>query len=147
MVIHTAANVSHAGHYEDFERTNVTGTEQVIQFCRDAGAVLQHTSTASVSGSGTVEQTCHGAEFDEFCLNIGQKYTQNVYIHSKYEAKKAVLLARSQGLRANIFRIGNLTWRVSDGKFQINPGKNGFVERCKGLFKVKVYGDSLDCDP
>ena len=143
MVIHTAANVSHAGHYEDFERTNVTGTEHVIQFCRDANAVLQHTSTASVSGSGTVEQTCHGAEFDEFCLDIGQKYTQNVYIHSKYEAEKAVLLARSQGLRANIFRIGNLTWRMIDGKFQINPGKNGFVERCKGLFKVRAYGDAL----
>ena len=143
MVIHTAANVSHAGHYEDFERTNVTGTEHVIAFCQDAGAVLQHTSTASVSGSGTVEQTCHGAQFDEFCLDIGQKYTQNVYIHSKYEAEKAVLLARARGLRANIFRIGNLTWRMSDGKFQINPGKNGFVERCRGLFKVRAYGDAL----
>ena len=143
MVIHTAANVSHAGHYEEFARTNVTGTEHVIAFCQDAGAILQHTSTASVSGSGTVEQTCHGAEFDEFCLDIGQKYTQNVYIHSKYEAEKAVLLARTQGLRANIFRIGNLTWRMSDGKFQINPDKNGFVQRCRGLFKVKAYGDRL----
>ena len=143
MVIHTAANVSHAGHYEEFARTNVTGTEHVIAFCQDAGAVLQHTSTASVSGSGTVEQTCHGAEFDEFCLDIGQKYTQNVYIHSKYEAEKAVLLARTQGLRANIFRIGNLTWRMADGKFQINPDKNGFVQRCRGLFKVKAYGDRL----
>ena len=143
MVIHTAANVNHTGHYEDFERTNVTGTEHMIQFCQDANAVLQHTSTASVSGSGTVELTRKGAEFDEFCLDIGQKYTQNVYIHSKYEAEKAVLLARHRGLQANIFRIGNLTWRMSDGKFQINPGKNGFVDRCRGLFKVRAYGDAL----
>ena len=143
MVIHTAANVSHAGHYEDFERTNVIGTQNVIDFCKEAGAVLQHTSTASISGSGTVEQTCSDAKFDEFCLNIGQKYTQNVYIHSKYKAEELVLLARSEGLKANIFRIGNLTWRMSDGKFQKNAKDNGFVQRTRGLLKVGVYGDSL----
>ena len=143
MVIHTAANVSHAGHYEDFERTNVIGTQNVIDFCKEAGAVLQHTSTASISGAGTVEQTCPDAKFDEFCLNIGQKYTQNVYIHSKYKAEELVLLARSEGLKANIFRIGNLTWRMSDGKFQKNAKDNGFVQRTRGLLKVGVYGDSL----
>ena len=143
MVIHTAANVSHAGHYEDFERTNVIGTQNVIDFCKESGAVLQHTSTASISGAGTVEQTCPEARFDEFCLNIGQKYTQNVYIHSKYKAEELVLLARSEGLKANIFRIGNLTWRMSDGKFQMNAGDNGFVQRTRGLLKVGTYGDRL----
>ena len=143
MVIHTAANVSHAGHYEDFERTNVIGTQNVIDFCKEAGAILQHTSTASISGAGTVEQTCPEAKFDEFCLNIGQKYTQNVYIHSKYKAEELVLLAKSEGLKANIYRIGNLTWRMSDGKFQRNAGDNGFVQRCRGLFKVGLYGDQL----
>ena len=147
MVIHTAARVSHAGHYEDFERTNVTGTRNVIEFCKEAGAILQHTSTASVSGSGTVEQTCPDARFDEFCLNVGQKYTQNVYIHSKYKAEELVLIARSEGLMANIFRIGNLTWRTSDGKFQINANSNGFVQRCRGLLKVGMYGDRLEDYP
>ena len=47
MVIHTAANVNHAGNYEDFERTNVQGTQNVIDFCFAANAILQHTSTAS----------------------------------------------------------------------------------------------------
>ena len=143
MVIHTAANVSHAGHYEDFERTNVMGTQNVIEFCKEANAILQHTSTASVSGSGTVEQGYPDAVFDEFSLNIGQKYTQNVYIHSKYKAEELVLLARKEGLRANIFRIGNLTWRVSDGKFQINAKDNGFVKRCRGLLKIGLYGEAL----
>lgn len=142
-VIHTAANVSHTGRYEDFERTNVIGTQNVIDFCREAGAILQYASTVSVSGIGAVEQTRPDAEFDEFCLNIGQKYTQNVYIHSKYKAEELVLLARSEGLRANIFRIGNLTWRSSDGKFQKNAGDNGFVKRCRGLLKLREYGDKL----
>ena len=143
MVIHTAANVSHAGNYEDFERTNVLGTQNVIDFCMQSGAVLQHTSTASVHGAGTVEQKNPNAKFDEFSLDIGQNYTQNVYIHSKYKAEERVLLARENGLMANIFRIGNLTWRMSDGKFQRNSQDNGFLGRCRGLLKLGMYSKEI----
>ena len=144
MVIHTAANVSHAGHYEEFELTNVIGTQNVIDFCSFAGAVLQHTSTASVHGAGTVAQKNPDAIFDEFCLDVGQNYVQNVYIHSKYKAEERVLLAREEGLRANIFRIGNLTWRAKDGKFQKNAGSNGFLGRCRGILQVGVYCSEID---
>ena len=143
MVIHVAANVSHSGNYADFERTNVTGTQHVIDFCKKAGAVLQHTSTASVHGAGTVAQNNPEAKFDEFSLDIGQEYSQNVYIHSKYKAEERVLLAREEGLRANIFRIGNLTWRASDGVFQKNASDNGFLGRCRGLLKIGMYSDKI----
>ncbi len=143
MVIHTAANVNHTGKYEDFERTNVLGTQHVIDFCMRSGAVLQHTSTASVHGSGTVSQMNPDATFDEFSLDIGQNHVQNVYIHSKYKAEELVLLAREQGLKANIFRIGNLTWRMSDGRFQKNPQSNGFLGRFRGLLKVGKYSKEL----
>lgn len=143
MVIHTAANVNHAGNYEDFERTNVQGTQNVIDFCFKAGAILQHTSTASVHGSGTVAQHNPDATFDEFSLDIGQEHAQNVYIHSKYLAEERVLLAREQGLKANIFRIGNLTWRMKDGKFQKNAKDNGFIGRYKGLMKVRMYSKEI----
>lgn len=147
MVIHTAANVNHAGNYADFERTNVQGTQNVIDFCFEAGAVLQHTSTASVHGAGTVAQHDPDATFDEFRLDIGQEYAQNVYIHSKYKAEERVLLAREQGLEANIFRIGNLTWRMSDGVFQRNAQDNGFIGRYKGLLKVGVYSKEIAAYP
>ena len=143
MVIHTAANVSHAGHYSEFERTNVQGTQNVIDFCMQSGAVLQHTSTASVHGAGTVEQKNPDAKFDEFTLDVGQNYTQNVYIHSKYKAEERVLLAREEGLKANIFRIGNLTWRMSDGLFQKNAQDNGFLARCRGILKLGVYSKEI----
>lgn len=143
MVIHTAANVNHAGHYEDLELTNVTGTQTVIDFCLEADAILQHTSTASVNGSGTVEQKNPEATFDEFILDIGQNYAQNVYIHSKYKAEELVLLAREKGLKANILRIGNLTWRMADGKFQKNAQDNGFLDRFRGLLKVGMYSQEL----
>ncbi|MBQ7378306.1 MAG: AMP-binding protein [Clostridia bacterium] len=143
MVIHTAANVHHAGNYADFERTNVIGTQNIIDFCFTAGAVLQHTSTASVHGAGTVAQNDPNATFDEFHLDIGQEYSQNVYIHSKYKAEERVLLAREQGLEANIFRIGNLTWRMSDGVFQKNAQDNGFIGRYRGLMKVGMYSKEI----
>ncbi|MBR2944643.1 MAG: AMP-binding protein [Clostridia bacterium] len=143
MVIHTAANVNHAGKYEEFERTNVIGTQNVIDFCMQAGAPLQHTSTASIHGAGTVEQNNPDATFDEFSLDIGQNHTQNVYIHSKYKAEELVLLAREEGLKANIFRIGNLTWRMSDGRFQRNSQDNGFLGRFRGLLKVGKYSKEL----
>ena len=142
-VIHTAANVHHAGHYEDFERTNVIGTKNVINFCSDAHAVLHYTSTASVSGVGTVSIPKTDRVFDEFVLDIGQNYVQNVYIHSKYKAEEEVLLARKEGLRANIYRIGNLTWRMSDGMFQKNAEDNGFIGRARGLFKARLYSPEI----
>ncbi len=147
MVIHTAANVHHAGHYADLERTNVIGTQNVIDFCKDADAVLQYTSTASVNGAGTVMQSNPEATFDEFNLDIGQNYIQNVYIHSKFKAEERVLLARADGLKANIFRIGNLTWRMKDGKFQKNAQENGFLHRCRGLFKMGMYSQELAAYP
>lgn len=143
MVIHTAANVNHTGRYEEFERTNVQGTKHVIDFCMRSGAVLQHTSTASVHGAGTVGQMNPDATFDEFSLDIGQNHIQNVYIHSKYKAEELVLLAREEGLKANIFRIGNLTWRMSDGRFQKNAQSNGFIGRFRGLLKVGKYSRQL----
>ena len=143
MVFHVAANVRHTGNYADFERSNVMGTQHVINFCKDANAILQHTSTASVNGAGTVAQRNKNAKFDEFCLDIGQHYEQNVYIHSKYQSEVRVLMAREEGLKANIYRIGNLTWRKSDGKFQKNAGDNGFLARFKGLLKVGMYTEEI----
>lgn len=146
-VIHTAANVHHTGHYSDFERTNVHGTENVIKFCKDSNSVLHHTSTASVSGAGTVKQKNPNTLFTEKMLDIGQSFKQNVYIHSKYRAEEMVLLERKNGLRANIYRIGNLTWRFSDGVFQKNSDDNGFISRCRGLIKVGAYCRELDVFP
>ena len=142
-VVHTAANVHHAGHYEDFERTNVWGTQNVINFCKDARAVLHYTSTASVNGVGTVAIPKTDKVFDEFVLDIGQKYVQNVYIHSKYKAEEAVLLAREEGLKVNIYRIGNLTWRMSDGMFQKNADDNGFITRARGFLKAGIYSPEI----
>ena len=64
--------------------------------------------------------------FDETTLFMGQPL-ENVYARSKFEAEKAVLDAMLEGLEANIIRVGNLTNRVSDAKFQKNHESNAFL--------------------
>ena len=146
-VIHTAANVHHAGDYTDLARTNVQGTQHVIAFCMQAGAVLNHVSTTSLHGAGTVIEDHKDATFDETTLYVGQHYVDNVYIHSKYEAERAVLKARKAGLAANIFRMGNLTWRISDGLFQPNSADNGFLHRVRAILKMGIVNDNMDKYP
>ena len=146
-VIHTAANVHHAGDYADLARTNVEGTKHVIAFAKAANAVLEHTSTTSLCGAGTVIEDHKNAVMDETTLYVGQHYADNVYIHSKYEAEKAVLEARRDGLKANIFRMGNLTWRTGDGKFQPNKADNGFLHRIRAILKLGIVNDNMDKYP
>lgn len=147
VVFHVAANVHHAGDYADLERTNVTGTRHVIDFAKAANAVLQHTSTVSVHGAATVKQTKCKSVFDESVLDIGQRYQDNVYIHSKYCAEQLVLAARQDGLEANIYRIGNLTWRASDGRFQKNSDDNGFLHRVHAMLKLGLLNENMDKYP
>ncbi|MDO5560508.1 MAG: AMP-binding protein [Oscillospiraceae bacterium] len=146
-VFHIAANVQHVGNYENIKLTNVTGTKNIIELCMKSDAVLHYASTAYVSGMATVAQSNHDCVFDENVLNIGQHFYDNVYIHSKYHAEETVLIARKDGLKANIYRIGNLTWRKSDGRFQKNAGDNGFVRRISAVMKMGCINDELNTYP
>lgn len=138
-VIHAAANVHHVGNLEEFMNTNYKGTETMIKFCQDADASLQFISSYAVSGIAVVPIDCKQHIFNEDTLYIGQDYTQNVYVHTKYLSEKKILMERENGLRANIYRIGCLTSRKSDGVFQLNEGENGLRNRLRGLWKTGIY--------
>jgi len=124
-VIHTAANVSFFCPWEDSKAVNYTGTCNVLQLTEEAHAKLHYVSTMSVSGDILTKQTKDSPEFNENDLYIGQLYRENVYVHSKYLAEKEVIHAiRENKVNASIYRIANLTWRVSDLKFQENYDEN-----------------------
>ncbi|NLT17505.1 MAG: AMP-binding protein, partial [Clostridiales bacterium] len=120
-VIHCAALTSHIGRAELFTQVNVTGTENVVAFCEQAGASLMHVSTMSVSGTRYTDDPGKNGTFSEDCYYIGQNYLDNEYVKTKFLAEGAVLDAIDRGLDARIFRVGNLTCRYEDAKFQINP--------------------------
>ena len=47
-----------------------------------------------------------------------------------------------KGLQANIVRIGNLTNRYSDLKFQYNAEDNAFANRINTLISLKIFPEN-----
>ena len=57
--------------------------------------------------------------YDETNFYIEQNI-ENLYVNSKFKGEDIVLNAISKGLKSYICRMGNLTSRYSEGKFQQN---------------------------
>lgn len=138
VVIHSAAIVKHFGNYTDFQKTNVFGTQQIINFAKEFRIPLNHISTVSVSGEYILEQPNIRKRFSEKDFYIGQNYMDNLYVRSKFEAENLILKAIEEGLEATIFRMGNLTGRYIDGIFQKNISENAFYNRLKSIIQLKA---------
>ena len=146
-IIHTAASVKHYGSYSYFNRVNTEGTAHVVEYAKKIGAKLIHISTLSVSGNSmaddfSVYRSDEEKFFYESSLYIGQPL-DNVYIHSKFEAERRVYDAMLEGLDAKVIRVGNLTNRVSDYKFQPNYTSNAFLTRVKAILEFGLFPDYL----
>lgn len=152
-IIHCAADVTFFCPWERSKEINHIGTCNVIELAKATKAKLHHISTMSVSGDILTKQTKEYPEFTEKDLYIGQLYKENVYAHSKYLAEKEVIKAiRNDDLNASIYRIANLTWRASDGKFQENYLTNDLYNLTKVMVKYKLiplelYNENLSMAP
>ena len=141
-VIDVAAIVKHYGNYDIFNKTNVSGTSKILDFCKQFSIPLHYVSTMSVSGFGLVDTP--KSDFRETDLYIGQKYNQNVYVRSKFEAEKLILDAcQKDGLIASIYRVGTITNRYSDGVFQENFNENAFLNRLSAFISLGVIPNEL----
>ena len=149
-VINAAANVKHYGNFEKFKSINIDSTINVINFCKKYNKRLLHLSTLSISGNTFLDGStplkdiskADKVYFAENNLFINQSL-DNVYTRSKFEAEKIILDNISLGLNATILRLGNITSRYSDGKFQINPHENAFTNRLKSVILLGVIPKSL----
>ncbi len=107
VVFHVAAKVGASGSYEDFHRTNVVGTQNVIDACRKHGVSrLVYTSTPSVvfghdDLEGVDESHPYPTEYDAF------------YPQTKAEAEKLVKAADGEGLRTVCLRP-HIIWGPGD---------------------------------
>lgn len=138
LVIHSAANVSHYGSYETSKDINIVGTQKIIDFCLKFNIRLHHISTMTVSGYGLVNVNYKGI-FDENSFYINQDLDDNIYVKTKFTAEEEIYNALHNGLVASIYRIGNLTNRFSDGKFQINPESNAFLNRLRVMKEMEMF--------
>lgn len=143
IVIHAAAKVDHFGVYSDYERVNVLGTGNVIDFSLKYNKLLYHISTMSVSGTYIVDKEKVKTIFTEKDFYIGQNYKDNVYVRSKFEAERLIFNAVKSGLKAVILRVGNLTGRYSDGLFQINMDKNAFYNRIRSIIELRALPNEI----
>ena len=141
-VIHCAADVRHFGDYALSEKINIQSTNTIIHFCLDFNIILNHISTMTVSGYGLVNVPEH-LLFDENSFYIHQKYQDNIYVKTKFMAEEAIYRALSVGLIAKIYRIGNLTNRFLDGKFQFNSYENAFLNKLRTIKNLKILPDTL----
>ena len=143
-IYHSAASVSFFCSWEKAKTINYIGTCNLIKFAEESNAKLHHISTMSVSGDILTPQTISYPQFKEDNLYIGQLYKENVYSHSKYLAEKEIINEiRSNKLRASIYRLPNLTWRIKDGVFQINYYENDLYLMTKVMYELKLAPEEL----
>ncbi len=140
-VIHSAALVKHYGEYNDFEKTNIQAVQEIINFCKN-NKQLFYISTTSVSGN-YANITNNKLHFTEDQFDIGQDFSDNYYVKSKFTAEKLIRKEITNGLKASIIRVGNLTGRYNDGQFQINISDNKFYNILKSIITLQAIPKSL----
>lgn len=141
-IINAAADVKHFGKYEDFYNSNVRSVANLIKLVKKNNIDFAHISTESVCGYNKIENI---KEYDESSFDIGQTFFDNVYITTKFEAEKLIEeYANAAPFRnVKIFRLGNIMPRIKDGKFQLNHKDNAFIQKIKGIIKIKNVPDML----
>ena len=143
-VIDSAALVKHYGSFEQFNDINVVGTQNVIDFCTKYNKKLFYISTISIAGNGPSKNN-NLTYFKESNFYINQNLN-NVYLYTKFEAEKMIYEnILNNNLSACVLRVGNITNRYEDGKFQINTSENAFVNRIKSILKLgQIQNKYLD---
>ncbi len=161
VLINSAAIVKHYGTSNIFNKTNIEGAKNIIDFCLEANAHLYHLSTLSVSGNVFADDSFEGATlerkaadanektgsvrstFNENNLYINQDIS-NIYVYTKFIAERLIYEAiNEKGLRATVIRLGNVANRYTDGKFQINISENAYLNRILAFIKLGCVPDYM----
>lgn len=123
-VVHAGAIVKHFGKLEDYSLTNVTGTKNMVAFCKRFGAFLLFTSSVAVLSY---------TDSSEASWTYQDEERVDLYVRSKIIAEKAIGEAVKKGVKASILRIGALFGRYEDGVFQKNISENAVCARMKTM--------------
>ncbi|PFJ19175.1 non-ribosomal peptide synthetase [Bacillus cereus] len=134
-IIHCGGEVRHYGEREHFQRVNVQSTKYLLELAKNTNARFHYISTLSVVGQA--ESDPKEFKFFESNFDRGQSL-DNVYLESKFQGEKMVREAMEKGVRATIYRVGNLVGNSKTGKFQFNINENAFYRLLKGICLSKI---------
>ena len=146
LIINCAAVVKHFAQNDIIERINVGGVLNLIKIAKATNTRLIQISTLSVAGENIDNKFDQSFRMKENMLSFDQDIS-NKYVHSKFNAEKAIYEEIENGLDAKVIRVGNLMGRNSDGEFQANSITNGFMRDLKGYATLKKFPiNSMDAE-
>ena len=133
-VFNCVGNVKHFSANDDIMNINTMSVRNLIRLCLCTDSRLIHVSSESVAGITSSAESNTEQVLTERDFWLGQDVRYNQYVYSKFLAEKLVLDSiRNDGLLAKIMRVGNLSPRMSDGKFQVNESENYLYSIVKAI--------------
>ncbi|MGM1019913.1 MAG: amino acid adenylation domain-containing protein [Bacillota bacterium] len=131
-IIHSAADVRHFGDSAAFDRTNVTGTLELLKIAQaKPGVSFHHVSTMGIpedlANEGQWESVLELSSFPD------ELQVDNLYTNSKLAAEKLLFQAARSGTPVSIYRAGNLTAHSANGRFQRNIDSNAYYRMMKAM--------------
>jgi thioester reductase-like protein len=143
-VVHAAADVNLSRSYDQLRATNLEATAHMCQIAQDRGAVLHHVSSVAVFGGGALRADAHG-QLPEPSIAIAA--LKSGYSRSKWAAEQVVIARRKAGLKAEIYRLGEM---APDAIYpRINPFSSVSIlaEAARRIGALPLLDEVTDCTP
>lgn len=134
-IVNPAANVKHYGLDAEY-KGNTIGVQELVNLAK-AGRHkrIHHVSTAGVSfGQGYIF-----SEYDR--VQIIPEISNTVYLQSKLDAENIIFNAIEEGVEAVIYRVGNLVFNNTTGKFQENTENSAFYMLLRSFINLGIVPD------
>ncbi len=141
-LMHNAAQVNHVLDYEALAASNVEPVFHCLRLCEGRSKKIFN-FVSTLSASSVVD--ANGNVLEEPPADTPPIYIRNGYNLSKWVAERILQRAREQGVWANLYRPGNITFNSRTGVCQ--PHKNRLMLMLKGSLQLgQVPALSLNFD-
>ncbi len=128
-IIHNGALVNFLEPYKQVKGPNVVGTQETLRLaCQFSDKPYHYISTTSVFQGHHPGTNIH----EDRALSSVETLVGG-YAQSKWVGERLVMLARSRGIQANIFRLGRVSGDSATGVYNRNDIVMRFIETCLDL--------------
>ena len=138
LIINAAANVRYYGLYDEFKKINIDIVEHLVNIAKKFHCKLIHISTMGLAGKYLITNNINKNIFTEDDFYIGQNFEENIYLYTKSKAETLIFKNADSNLDVSIIRVGNLTSRYQDGRFQKNVETNAFYNIFHLIVKYRI---------
>ncbi|ODP29730.1 Plipastatin synthase subunit [Paenibacillus nuruki] len=148
-IIHSAADVRHFGDTEQFAKSNIYSTAELLAIASTRQGIRFH----HISTMGIPEDLSLEGKWDQVKqtgILADDLQTENMYTNSKLEAEKLIFAAGERGIPVNIYRAGNLSSQSVTGRFQRNIDSNAMYRMIKAMLllgKAPAANQWMDFTP